>query len=565
MPIATSYPGVYIEELPSGVRSIIGVPTSITAFVGTAPCGPDNYPKAIGSLLEYERFFGSVDATPMAMAVSLFFQNGGSSALVVRVTGEKEDYATDLKPPTTGPVLRALYKGAWGTDIRVRFDTETPAKAGESYNLTIRRKAANERGSGQMERYLAISPNLDSPRSLERMLRGSRLVATADGRAAGLPTAHPNAEKGKDPFADPQPPPQATPRPTATPAPTAGPGETSAPTATPTPRPTAAPTPPVTFTALALTPAALAGTPALEDMVADDCGINVLNQHDVFFNLLVIASLPDGTELAATDLAKAAAICQQKRAMLLVDGPTTWRTTDQAMDGRDEFFDPFGENARNAAVFFPRLDLGEEGRKAGSHQVPPSGQPATGAIAGLYARTDAERGIWKAPAGIDTRIAGAVGLTVVLDDAASGRLNPVGINALRSLPIIGNVIWGARTMDGADIIASQWKYVPIRRLALYIEESLYRGTQWVVFEPNDEPLWAQIRLNIGAFMHTLYRRGAFQGASPRDAYFVKCDKETTTQADIDAGVVNIVVGFAPLKPAEFVVIQLQQISPPIET
>ena len=126
--------------------------------------------------------------------------------------------------------------------------------------------------------------------------------------------------------------------------------------------------------------------------------------------------------------------------------------------------------------------------------------------------------------------------------------------------MFGTVVWGARTLEGADQIASEWKYVPVRRTALYIEESLYRGTKWVVFEPNDEPLWAQIRLNIGAFMQSLFRQGAFQGASPREAYFVKCDKETTTQNDIDRGIVNIVVGFAPLKPAEFVVIQIQQIA-----
>ena len=125
-------------------------------------------------------------------------------------------------------------------------------------------------------------------------------------------------------------------------------------------------------------------------------------------------------------------------------------------------------------------------------------------------------------------------------------------------------MWGSRTLAGADLLASEWKYVPVRRLALFLEESLYRGTQWVVFEPNDEPLWAQIRLNIGAFMQTLFRQGAFQGASPREAYFVKCDRETTTQNDIDSGVVNIMVGFAPLKPAEFVIVKIQQMAGQVE-
>ena len=135
------------------------------------------------------------------------------------------------------------------------------------------------------------------------------------------------------------------------------------------------------------------------------------------------------------------------------------------------------------------------------------------------------------------------------------------VNCLRSFPVTGNLVWGARTLAGADALASQWKYIPVRRLALYIEESLFRGTQWVVFEPNDEPLWSQIRLNVGAFMQTLFRQGAFQGSSPKEAYFVKCSSETTTQTDIDSGIVNIIVGFAPLKPAEFVVIQIQQIAP----
>jgi phage tail sheath protein FI len=139
-------------------------------------------------------------------------------------------------------------------------------------------------------------------------------------------------------------------------------------------------------------------------------------------------------------------------------------------------------------------------------------------------------------------------------------LNPLGINCLRSLPVYGTVCWGARTLLGADQMASEWKYVPVRRLALYLEASLFNGTQWVVFEPNDEPLWAQIRLNVGAFLQQLFRQGAFQGSKPSDAYFVRCDSTTTTQADINQGVVNIVVGFAPLKPAEFVVLQIQQIA-----
>ena len=147
-----------------------------------------------------------------------------------------------------------------------------------------------------------------------------------------------------------------------------------------------------------------------------------------------------------------------------------------------------------------------------------------------------------------------------LTDLENGDLNIQAINCLREFKIYGDVVWGARTLQGNDQAGSEWKYIPIRRLALYIESSLYDGTQWVVFEPNDEPLWGQIRLNVGAFMKGLFLQGAFQGSSPAQAYFVKCDAENNPQASINLGIVNILVGFAPLNPAEFVVIQIQQIA-----
>jgi phage tail sheath protein FI len=181
-------------------------------------------------------------------------------------------------------------------------------------------------------------------------------------------------------------------------------------------------------------------------------------------------------------------------------------------------------------------------------------------VAGVLARTDATRGVWKAPAGLDAGVNGVSELKAKLTDGENGILNPLGVNCLRTFPNAGTVVWGARTLQGADSLASEWKYVPVRRTALFLEESLFRGTQWVVFEPNDAPLWAQIRLNVGAFMNNLFRQGAFAGTTPREAFFVKCDAETTTQDDVNLGIVNIVVGFAPLKPAEFVVIRLQQLA-----
>ena len=208
-----------------------------------------------------------------------------------------------------------------------------------------------------------------------------------------------------------------------------------------------------------------------------------------------------------------------------------------------------------SAIFFPRITIDRQGKQV---NVGPAG-----AIAGLCARTDGTRGVWKAPAGTDADLRGVLGLERKLSDGENGVTNPRAVNTIRIFPN-GIVNWGARTNDGDDDFASEYKYIPIRRLALYIEESLYRGLKWVVFEPNDEPLYSQIRLNVGAFMHNLFRQGAFQGQTPRDAYFVKCDQETTTQNDRNLGIVNIIVGFAPLKPAEFVILYLQQMAGQIE-
>jgi phage tail sheath protein FI len=242
--------------------------------------------------------------------------------------------------------------------------------------------------------------------------------------------------------------------------------------------------------------------------------------------------------------------------MILLDSPSGWDSKANAKTGVQT---GIGTKSKNAAIFFPRFKQPNPLRDNQVEVFVPCG-----AVAGVFARNDSARGVWKAPAGIEATLRGVPELTVNLTDAENGELNPLGLNCMRTFPIIGRVIWGSRTLQGADLLASEWKYVPVRRLTLFIEESLYRGTQWVVFEPNDEPLWAQIRLNVGAFMHNLFRQGAFQGSTPNDAYFVHCDKNTTTQNDIDLGIVNIEVGFAPLKPAEFVIIKIQQIAGQLE-
>ena len=242
----------------------------------------------------------------------------------------------------------------------------------------------------------------------------------------------------------------------------------------------------------------------------------------------------------------------RRRALFLVDPPN--HIDDP--QGIKEWLDANGGlRLPNAALYFPQVEIPDPLDDFRLRAVGPSGT-----IAGLCARTDGTRGVWKAPAGTEAKLINVQKLAYTLTDAENGMLNPIAINALRNFPVTGKVAWGARTLVGADDTPNDWKYVPVRRLALFLEESLYRGTQWVVFEPNDEPLWAQIRLNVGAFMQRLFLQGAFQGTTPRQAYLVKCDRETTTQDDINRGIVNILVGFAPLKPAEFVIIRIQQLA-----
>jgi phage tail sheath protein FI len=279
-------------------------------------------------------------------------------------------------------------------------------------------------------------------------------------------------------------------------------------------------------------------------------GLYALQDVDLF-NILCLPGQSDNLLLA-----EAMSYCERRRAFLIVDLPGSVDTLEKATNWITATSTP---KSKNAAAYFPWITMPDPLQQYRPARFPPSGM-----LAGLYARTDGTRGVWKAPAGTEAVLRGPQGLTYLLTDGENGVLNPLGLNAIRSMRVYGIVAWGARTLDGADQKASEWKYIPVRRIALFIEESLYRGTQWVVFEPNDEPLWSQIRLNVGAFMHNLFRQGAFQGASPREAYLVKCDKETTTQADIDLGIVNILVGFAPLKPAEFVILKISQLAGQVE-
>jgi uncharacterized protein len=645
MPSALTYPGVYIEEIPSGVRTITGVATSITAFVGRALRGPVDTPVTIGSYGEFERIFGGRwKPSYLGYAVRDFFQNGGAQAVIVRlfasglkgdaeqetaeieaktaaakagadaqtaagITGAKpsdvvkaaEDAKTGFSkahqkaaidfvvaraqakldaggsvaqvgqeaadaadaaaaaavPELTARIklaledgsewwLKAAYPGSWGNALRARVDLEVQKGAdGKAdpnlFNLTIR-----DGGTGAIEQFRNLSFDENHARRADRVLNAQSALVTAKDPPTARPKAHDTNPK-VDVWSDDPPPP---------PPPPSGP---------PPPGPPLPPPPPVWSSKVGDPTgdgAALADTDYTGDgLEGAKRGLYALDKLDLFNLLVLPPAKPDGS-ISKELVSAAAKYCEKRRAMLLVDPLPGWDEASDQVSAVETGVDTgeAGSVSNNAAIFFPRLtqaDPENDGREA---RFPPSG-----AVAGVFARTDANRGVWKAPAGLEAVLSGVAKLSVPLTDFENGRLNMRGVNCLRFMAGVGPVVWGSRTRMGDDRNPNDWKYIPVRRTALFIEESLYRGTHWVVFEPNDERLWASIRLNVGAFMQQQFRKGAFQGQAARDAYFVKCDGETTTQPDINLGIVNILVGFAPLKPAEFVVIRIQQIAGNIPT
>lgn len=521
MPSQLTYPGVYIEEISSGVRTITGVATSIAAFVGWAPQGPTDRALRIGSFLDYQRFYGQIHPKSyLGYSVKQFFENGGTDAYVLRLSAKNGSVAegnlTEVDQVgecnCAGLTFTANSPGDWSNSYGVKIEVRTGTSGIKKFTLTVVRFRAGEDGqpitndlTKSPPTVVEVFPNLSTepndPRFVEDIIgdevRGSIYIKVKELGDLGDTTG------------------------------------------------------PVPFQG---------GTITLPEKIDDFSNELIadleraaqeegtLDKIDLF-NLLCVPGLTDATKLGAL-----ASFCQFRRAMLIADCAKEAKLTSlQAGAGID------GER-KNAAFYFPWILAPDALANGAITDFPP-----VGFVAGLYAKTDATRGVWKAPAGTEVRLTGALKPKVVLTDNENGRVNIKAVNCIRQFPVQGTVIWGARTLDGDDEVGSEWKYVPVRRTALYIEESLYRGTKWAVFEPNDEPLWAQLRLNIGAFMHDLFRQGAFQGRTPREAYFVKCDKETTTQNDINRGIVNVIVGFAPLKPAEFVVIKLQQIAGQIET
>ncbi|MCG8424632.1 MAG: phage tail sheath subtilisin-like domain-containing protein [Proteobacteria bacterium] len=528
MAVNATYPGEYIREIPSGVRTIIGVATSVAAFVGRARVGPVDVPVTINDYSGFERIFGGLwQHGAMSYAVRDFFRNGGGQAVVIRVyrpeTGGGGAPRALAVLDVNGLALVAASPGAWGNSLRVRVDKNVKQtvldlyglERGQVFNLAIRDL---DRGIDEYHRNLTSA---DSPRRVDRVLQNqSNLVRTRPGVELQVPGEHSTPAPGRDPWSNAHS--------------THVIAENKA------------------SDGAVLTSAEILGSEAASS------GMFALDKVDVFNLLCIPPYLADGNIEYQAVIPAAARYCERRRAVLLIDSPSEWADKDRAKQG----ISAIGTASKNASVFFPRLLQPNPLRSNRIERF-----ASCGAVAGVIARTDGQRGVWKAPSGTDAALVGAAGLDVSLTDADIGELDPLGINCLRPLPTAGFAVWGARTLQRGDRLGSEWKYLPVRRLILFIEDSLYRGTRWAVAEPNDETLWSQLRFHVASFMHDLFRRGVFHGKTPNQAYFVKCDRETTTRYHIDRGVVNVLVGFAPLNPAGFVLIKIQQstASSPLES
>jgi phage tail sheath protein FI len=644
-----SYPGVYVQEISSGVRPIEVASTSTAAFVGLAEMGPDSEARRITNWTEFQRYYGTFFHDGfLAHSVFQFFNNGGRQCYIVRVTRSDADTAdvtvqNRAPTPVAGLTFSAKNKGTWGNYLFLQIEDGSTDPDNE-FKVSVRRQvevdivpenfldttplevhdnlSMDPNATNYVENVLAQNSNLIDAQvlagntSLQRGIHRGGLRPTLplganlsfqinldyDGfQLVTLPADMNNSTVLAD---------VATAIQTAIQALAATKKKAS--------------TPDAAFTAFTCTVETVgadqrlvlqSGTNTEAETESTTSSVRIqnatLNNATALLKLgpgngghsedalavrrpakaeviqvgdativapvTAVTAGTDGTA-ALDELSFRAAFTHLDNktdfSLLAVPGENTTVMVDEGMnycqqrplqdvlyigetmgpydtlEDAEDFRAKLTKPNSYGAIYFPWIRaLDPSGQSSEPILLPPSGY-----VAGLYARIDASRGVWKAPAGTEASLGGAVGLAIDLTDVQHGNLNPLSVNVIRRFATAGIVAFGARTVTSDP----EWRYVPVRRMAIMLRVSIYYGIQWAVFEPNDEDLWAALRLNIKSFMMTLFRQGAFQGATPSQAFFVKCDSETTPQADIDLGIVNVLVGFAPLKPAEFVVVKISQ-------
>ena len=522
MPVTPTYPGLYIEEILSNSHTITAAPTSVTVFVGyTHPfkTKPQHYGDAVEifSFTDYEREFGGlfdVDwlADDVGRAVFQFFVNGGADAWIVALQPQFHELGGGPTLPINPPTL------AIGTSPnQLTFTGLQPVDTYQQLTVSITNVRASVGVSpldladvtvsynGASEVFRKVSLNSSDPGNSPESRIGtattpvSALVSVA---RTGSFTAWESAI-GATPLDGGLP---------TSPFTTFFPGD---------------------FTAA-----------FLPDLALDKIAI---------FNLLLTPGISDPGVVS-----EALAVAERKRAFMILDPPAeaVADPTGAPLPMIADIMTNTVPKSQNGALYFPYLKSND----------PTTGNPLTippsGFVAGVIAREDTNRGVWKAPAGYEALVSNTSGVVPSgrMTDPRQGTLNPIGVNCLRTLPGIGTVVFGARTLVSANPAFQQYRYVPVRRMALFLEQSLVGSLGWVIFEPNDVPLWVSIKTTIDNFMLGLFNQGAFQGSTPSQAFQVSCDATTTTPDDQANGIVNIIVAFAPLKPAEFVIIKIAQLA-----
>lgn len=638
-----TYPGVYMQEVPSGVRPIEAAGTSTAAFFGVAERGPIGEVKKIFNITEFQNIYGGfLDNYFLAHAVFQFFNNGGTQCYVGRIASGAETASVTILDRATGAhdslTISAISPGAWGNRLQVIVESGSAEDSDNQFNITVYQDIPGK-APLELESFENLSMNPLSPSYVETVvnsvskcihitvvdttngnqipgysesgeitLNGDLLGANqrkfrcnihGDGyRIIDLTTALAEANVSDLNVIR-------------------GAIETTIRSLTPLRESTPVPAYTVTVT--------IEGTNKLRitsGYKSVDSKVEIIDAENTFENaagplrlgrrnggrevfgssemrpqntpsndyyflgddtvegaVSAVGLGSDGTLPPTPDDYKdALKQLDTIRDVSLIAIPGIGDTTvadygmnycrnrplsdcffiadmdrddidlDDAIEYRNNILTPNSYGA----VYFPWLKMSDPTRRSSE----PIDVPPSGFVAGMYAQIDAKRGVWKAPAGTEALIGGAVGLVTNLTDIQQGNLNkhPMSVCVIRKFPASGIVLWGARTLSTDP----EYKYIPVRRMVIFLRVSIFNGIQWAVFEPNDEELWSQLRLNIGSFMMNLFRQGAFQGSTPSKAFFVKCDSETTTQDDIDLGIVNILVGFAPLKPAEFVVVKISQ-------
>jgi phage tail sheath protein FI len=501
-------PGVYMEEVSSGSKPIEGVGTAVAAFVGFAESGPTNEPTLVSNWTQFTQTFGDfVEGSYLAHSVYGYFLNGGGAAYIVRIGADGDQAAAPRNAQAELPaggegkpglVIKAIEAGPAGDGVTVEtVDASEPGEQNENFKLVVKRNGREEESFDNVT--LRRGPNNVST----RVKAESKLISVEEVRGGGQMELHKGVSISLSGGAP----------------------------------------------ALA-EPSSVSAADYVGDS-SDRTGFGGLEAIDEV-TMLCVPDLAAAYEQGMLDMEGFKAVqlamiahCELMSDRVAILDPPPGLNAQKIKDWR---MDTAGYDSKYAALYWPRLKVMDPvlGKAV---FVPPSGH-----IAGVWARNDDTRGVHKAPA--NEVIRGAISLELNITKIEHDLLNPIAVNCIRSFPGQGIRVWGARTLSSDP----EWRYLNVRRLFNFVEESILAGTNWVVFEPNDPKLWDSVRRTVTMFLRRVWRSGALFGRTPAEAFFVKCDEENNPPENRDAGILTVEIGIAPVKPAEFVVFRISQFS-----